>query len=49
MMRISDSGRRLISIGLEADLDFCAKVDYSSRVSTLSKNGRDSRNRLIAI
>ena len=41
MMRISDSGRRLMSIGLEGDLDFCAQVDYSSRVPLLSKNVAD--------
>jgi 2-phosphosulfolactate phosphatase len=49
MMRISDSGRRLMSIGLEGDLDFCAQVDYSSRVPLLSKNVADSRSRLITI
>lgn len=49
MLRISDSGRRLMAIGLEADLDFCARVDRSDRVPTLAKDGISEDRRLIPV
>jgi 2-phosphosulfolactate phosphatase len=49
MLRISDSGRRLIAIGLEADLDFCAQVDRSDRVPTLATNGISDDERLLPV
>ncbi len=49
MLRISDSGRRLMAIGLEADLDFCAQVDRSDRVPTLATSGISEDERLLLI
>lgn len=49
MLRISDSGRRLMAIGLEADLDFCAQVDRSDRVPTLARDGISEDERLLPI
>ncbi len=49
MLRISDSGQRLMAIGLEADLDFCAQVDRSDRVPTLAINGISEDERLLPV
>ncbi len=49
MLRISDSGRRLMAIGLEADLDFCAQIDRTERVPTLAHGEIDAEHRLLPI
>ena len=49
MLRVSDSGRRLMAIGLEADLDFCSRIDRSDRVPTLARGVIDADRRLLPV
>ena len=49
MLRSSDSGRRLLKVGLEADLHDCARLNVSTRVPTLARRSFTAERRLLAI
>ena len=47
LVRQSESGRRLLSVGYESDLDWCARVDISEKVPQLAKDGVTADRRLL--
>ena len=47
LLRRSESGRRLLSVGYESDLDWCARVDISEKVPQLAKNGVTAEHKLL--
>ena len=46
VMRNSESGRRLLDIGYESDLDWCGRVDSSQKVPELAKGEVTAHSRL---
>ena len=47
LVRRSESGRRLLSVGYDSDLDWCARVDISEKVPQLAKDGVTADRRLL--
>ena len=47
LLRRSESGRRLLSVGYDSDLDWCARVDISEKVPQLAKDGLTADRRLL--
>ena len=45
-MRNSESGRSLLDIGYESDLDWCGRVDSSQKVPELAKGEVTAHSRL---
>ena len=47
LVRRSQSGRKLLNVGYESDLDWCARVDISEKVPQLAKEGVTADRRLL--
>ncbi len=49
LVRQSESGRRLLNVGYNSDLDWCARVDITEKVPELAKDGVTVDRRLVLV